>query len=113
MNTKYSKISENSDFVLLDVVIKNEPDYQNNINDSTISGRIAYMENNQLSVYNDFIENNQLLHHSMGYKLRHQSSRQKFQVLQKWEGTVEEIDGETIHVSLKIFHIKGLTKKPV
>lgn len=99
MSTKYSKISENDDFILLEPIVKNESDYQKNINVSTLSG------------YNPYIVHSQLVHHSMVYKLMNQRSRAKFQVLQKWEGTVEEIDGETIHVSLKDLSHKGVDEE--
>lgn len=90
MNTKYSELQKDEDYILLDPVSKNDVEMGGEPANESSTTRVSYY----------YSVPPRLLHYSMQYKLRNQRTRPKFQVLQKWEGIVEEINGDTILVKL-------------
>lgn len=90
MNTKYLNFNENDDFILLDPISRNPNNTEEMLEDQLSTSKESYY-------YNVLVD---LFHTSIEQKLKNQRTRSKFQVLQKWEGVVEQFDGNIIQVKL-------------
>jgi hypothetical protein len=90
MNTKYLDFKENDDFIFLDPFsrIANNTEELSEEQFSTSKESYTY----KVPTY--------LLQTSIEQKLKNQRTRPKFQVLQKWEGVVEQFDGKIIQVKM-------------
>lgn len=90
MSTKFLDLNNNNDYILLDPISLNPSDSPKSLAKNDVSTKES----------SSYVVPPELLHFRMDFKLRNQSTRAKFKVLQKWEGIVEEFDGENIQVKL-------------
>jgi hypothetical protein len=91
MSTKLVDINKNEDFIFVDPVL---PQEESSINESLLDKNATGKDSSRYDVPLE------LLHQSIDFKLRKQRTRPKFQVLQKWEGIVEEVKKDHILVKL-------------
>ncbi|MEZ5039529.1 MAG: hypothetical protein R2828_06545 [Saprospiraceae bacterium] len=89
MSTKYLDFKENDNFIFLDPIspVSNNTE---EISEESSTSKESYSYTVLIDLFQTSIEQ----------KLKSQRTRPKFQVLQKWEGVVEQFDGDIIQVKL-------------